>query len=42
LDGWMDRELHGCVEGRTGMGGKEGGITGGRRGEERRNEQRNK
>jgi len=38
----MDGELHGCMKGRTGMGGKEGGVTGGRRGKERRDEQRNK
>jgi len=41
LGGWIDGELHGCMKERTGMGGKEGGITGGRRGKERRNEQRN-
>jgi len=42
LDGWMDGELHGCMKGRTGVGGKAGHIKGGRRGKERRNERRNK
>jgi len=33
----MAGELHGCMKGRTGVGGKDEGITGGWKGKERRN-----
>jgi len=37
-EGWMGGELHGCMKGRTGVGGKKEGITGGWWGKKRRHE----